>query len=209
MTNEEAIAVLEEQSNFNRRFQHYFEASSVEIRKDKVVSPMLVAERYRELADALDVAISALRADGEKCDQNATEMRHGCKPLTMKQLREMDGQPVWVKVLDTRFNEENQWTICNADYQMVTLKDGFKLFFCGYESNWLAYTYPPAHIDREGWECPICNSYEVISFKAWKKPEQVIGVPFAQGGAMFCPHCGKPRTPEAWAELEKRIGAWV
>lgn len=118
----------------------------------------------------------------------------------------MSGKPVWVKVLDTRFNEENQWAICNADYQMVTLKDGFKLFFCGYESNWLAYAYPPAHIDREAWKCPLCSSYEVISFKAWKKPEQIIGGSFAQGGAMFCPHCGKPRTPEAWAELEKRMG---
>ena len=74
-----------------------------------------------------------------------------------------------------------------------------------YGKTWACYAYPPAHIDREGWECPICNSYEVISFKAWKKPEQVIGGPFAQGGAMFCPHCGKPRTPEAWAELEKRL----
>lgn len=128
-------------------------------------------------------------------------------PLTLDQLREMDGQPVWVKVLDTRFNEENQWAICNADYQMVTLKDGFKLFFCGYESNWLAYTYPPAHIDREAWKCPLCERSKVISFKAWEDEEACHeGGPFIQGGAIFCPHCGKPRTPEAWAEMEKRMG---
>lgn len=100
-------------------------------------------------------------------------------PLTIEQLREMDGWPVWVEVLDLRFNEESQWAICNAEYQMMTLKDGFKLFFCGYESNWLAYAYPPAHIDREAWTAKWkrtgkCSSCDVRS-----------DIP-----GRFCPNCG-------------------
>ena len=152
MTNEEAIVVLEEQSNFNRRFQHYFEASSVEIRKDKVVSPMLVAERYRELADALDVAISALRADGEKCDQNATEMRPDLNnPLTMEQLREMDGQPVWIVESPDwghwELSEDAEDYICDRDTDLYGLTypdpDGKAGL---HKLGWVAYAYQTGQI---------------------------------------------------------------
>ena len=62
MTNEEAIAVLKEQSNFYRKFQHYFESVPFDISRKKVVSPSLVADQHKRYADALDVAISALRS---------------------------------------------------------------------------------------------------------------------------------------------------
>lgn len=194
MTNEEAIAVLEEQSNFNRRFQHYFEASSVEIRKDKVVSPMLVAERYRELADALDVAISALRADGEKCDQNATEMRPDLNnPLTMEQLREMDGQPVWIVESPDwghwELSEDAEDYICDRDTDLYGLTypdpDGKAGL---HKLGWVAYAYQTAHIDREAWKpCLICSAQKMII------------------NSGYCPHCGRPLTEEAWLELEKRV----
>lgn len=134
-------------------------------------------------------------------------------PLTMEQLREMDGQPVWVKVIGKTGIRCDGW--CEVE---IREKDPFAYVWWpgsevediakieDYGKTWACYAYQPAHIDREAWECPLCSSYEVISFKAWKKPEQVIGGPFAQGGAMFCPHCGKPRTPESWAKLEKRMG---
>ena len=141
----------------------------------------------------------SLKASAVKVAINALSNRPTGEPLTLEQLREMNGQPVWVKVIDTRFNEENQWAICNAEYQMVTLKDGFKLFFCGYGLNWLAYAYPPAHIDREAWkECPWCKSeYTVI--------DDDFGQPVHPNTIKFCWNCGRPLTEEAWDELEKRI----
>lgn len=60
MTNEEAIAVLEEQRNFNRSFQHCFESQVDDISAEKVVSSPLAADRYKRIADALDMAIYAL-----------------------------------------------------------------------------------------------------------------------------------------------------
>lgn len=69
-----------------------------------------------------------------------------------------------------------------------------------------------AHIDREAWEpCELCAG------------ERLDEVGFAdhfglrvylRGGNnkppknerfQFCPKCGRPRTEEAWAELEKRL----
>lgn len=190
MANEEAIRILEYRSNLLRKFQHIKEAESVEISKDELNTLALFADQYRKEANAIDLAIRALK--GQPIGE----------PLTLEQLREMNGQPVWVKVIDTRFNEENQWAICNAEYQMVTLKDGFKLFFCGYGLNWLAYAYHPAHIDREAWKkCPWCKSeYTVI--------DDDFGQPVHPNMIKFCWNCGRPLTPEAWAELEKRLRGW-
>lgn len=213
-----SAAVLEEQSNFNRRFQHYFEASSVEIRKDKVVSPMLVAERHRKLADALDVAISALRADGEKCDQNATEIRPGCNTaLTMEQLRKMDGQPVWAKLLEPTTGTKEGWALVYSDngYAAVQRWTHFPLWYQEYGETWIAYAYPPTHIDREAWKpCERCKPKE-------KPLDRFIGHEFQIDGSeiyyhdtddgwegeeiKFCPWCGRPLTEEAWDELEKRL----
>lgn len=132
-------------------------------------------------------------------------------PLTLEQLREMGGNPVWVVEYPDwghwELSEDGEDYIADRHPELYGLRhDDPEGRYGLHKLGWLAYAYPLAHIDREAWECPLCSSYEVISFKAWKKPEQVIGGPFAQGGAMFCPHCGKPRTPEAWAELEKRMG---
>lgn len=124
------------------------------------------------------------------------------KPLTLEQLRKMDGQPVWMVLVDD--SDSCEWMIVDASQRCC---EGRKYIvdFSNIGTLWLAYAYPPAHIDREAWRCPICSGNEVIEFKAWKTPEQIINGPFAQGGAMFCPRCGKPRTPEAWAELKKRL----
>lgn len=184
----------------------------------------------KKCIDAHNLAISVLRLalTGDHFP-DLTKM----VPLTLEELRKMSGKPVWVKVLDTRFNEENQWAICNADYQMVTLKDGFKLFFCGYESNWLAYAYPPAHIDREAWEkpCGMCGGKTTLyqhtnttklfmntfGEAATLVTECMACPPYADccmkgisaNSAFkinFCPECGRPLTEEAWTELEKRMG---
>lgn len=134
------------------------------------------------------------------------------KPLTLEQLWEMDGQPVWVKVIGKTGIRCDGW--CEVE---IREKDPFAYVWWpgsevediakieDYRKEWLAYAYPPVHIDRGAWRCPICSGNEVIEFKAWKTPEQIINGPFAQGGAMFCPRCGKPRTPEACAELKKRL----
>lgn len=90
-----------------------------------------------------------------------------------------------------------------------------------YGKTWLAYAYPPAHIDREAWEpCKLCNQFGEIDpcykdgcfrknapkccymcdkFLQWRKVEKKLK------DAKFCPECGRPLTEEAWKELEKRV----
>lgn len=105
-----------------------------------------------------------------------------------------------------------------------------------YGKAWVCYAYPPAHIDREAWEkpCDMCRGKKALyqhtnttklfmntfGEAATLVTECMACPPYADccmkgisaNSAFkinFCPECGRPLTPEAWAELEKRMGVRV
>ena len=154
------------------------------------------------------------------------------EPLTLEQLREMNGEPVWVQtpgiekygrwVIVAGVNIEDKALYCQGDY---TCRDYGKI--------WVAYAYPPAHIDREAWEkpCNMCGGKTTLyqhtnttklfmntfGNAATLVTECTACPPYADccmkdisaNSAFkinFCPECGRPLTEEAWAELEKRMG---
>lgn len=66
------------------------------------------------------------------------------------------------------------------------------------------FIYPPAHIDREAWTA------EWIEENEWNLPKcSKCGCNSKDAQYKhknnFCPKCGRAMTPEAWAELEKRL----
>lgn len=89
---------------------------------------------------ALYMAISALRAEPTG------------KALTLEQLREMDGKPVWIERNESP--HDGKWFIVdhadveNPDRTLYT-KEG--VTYSDYGVHFTAYAYPPAHIDREAW----------------------------------------------------------
>ena len=126
-------------------------------------------------------------------------------PLTIEQLRKMDKPtPVWAEIENKTIEAwDGYWCICHRGH---IITPGLVSVYADKMQGVTFYAYPPAHIDMEEWGCPLCNRSRVISFKAWEDEEAYQeGGPFVQGGAIFCPHCGNPRTPEARAELEKRL----
>ena len=128
-------------------------------------------------------------------------------PLTLAQLGQMDGQPVYIQILHTG---EGRWGLlkalgeCVAEILMPDGKTSYHLIDL-YGKTWTAYAYPPiqemAERLRGEWqptEYPYMNECEECS---------VCGYRTAWGHKFkFCPSCGRAMTPEAWAELEKRIG---
>lgn len=124
----------------------------------------------------------------------------GMEPLTLEQYNALDGRPVIVGK-----NTMKKW------WEIAHSLSGDT---CGYGRFWWAYAYP-AHIDREAWEpCERCKPEE-------KPLDRFSGHEFMIDGAeiyfydtddgwegeeiKFCPWCGRPLTPEAWDELEKRL----
>ena len=87
------------------------------------------------LFDALDTAISALRAQ-QQTDAN--------QPITLDELREMDGEPVWVVVLD--FSAEWRILECvdtRSKEKTVLFRDGSHEPLTEYGKEWLAYRHKP------------------------------------------------------------------
>lgn len=138
-------------------------------------------------------------------------------PLTLEQLKEMDGQPVWVHVIDhTIFADKKDdfdgWGMCLKSWVRIWDSKRADIVHIDYDfedygKDWIAYAYHPAHIDREAWEpCAKCvgcgNCYyflydddEYPCNKCLKESTDKNQYPkFEPIG--FCKHCGRPLTDE-------------
>lgn len=136
------------------------------------------------------------------------------EPLTLEQLRKMDGQPVWIVESPDwghwELSEDAEDYICDRDTDLYGLTypdpDGKAGL---HKLGWVAYAYPPAHIDREAWkpcaDCKSCVSCEYSMVPYGEKPCTVCRRKNKFKPRKFCNSCGKPLTEEAWAELEKRL----
>lgn len=136
---------------------------------------------------------------------------HIGEPLTLEQLREMDGKPVWVEM--KIFHKLTGWAIVHVDSDMEAIrlwrKCGDWIQFAADEME--VYAYQPAHIDREAWDeceyCDDCASCRNASLPEWDHicSACVVGVQDSYEPMNFCPECGRPLTEEGWAMLEKRL----
>lgn len=66
------------------------------------------------------------------------------EPLTIEQLREMDGQPVWIVDIGNRKWYGPSWAIVDREANLVrTVKNWNAVFFEIYGKQWIAYRRPP------------------------------------------------------------------
>lgn len=141
------------------------------------------------------------------------------QPLNFEQLRKIDGKPVRI-VYDEAAKETTPWF---EPLEMIVLVEYIKTAGCVILRNNIggvseyysdeelqqdgltAYAYPPDHIDREAWTAEWIYPESKWSLPRCSKCE--CNSKDAQYGHKdnFCPKCGRAMTPEAWAELEKRL----
>lgn len=116
-------------------------------------------------------------------------------PLTLDQLREMDGKPVWAECI-------KKWGIADAKEDVIAFPGFGVLHFRTAGKS--VYAYPPAHIDREAWKAEWKNHYKsgvhagtgavCSSCDVWNDRKTHI-----------CPFCGKAMDEDGLAMLEKRL----
>lgn len=135
------------------------------------------------------------------------------EPLTLEQLRKKIDKPVYVQNIDGKFRDSWQILKDVNDEEIVFYGKGL----CGYRptkelgKTYNLYPYPPARIDREKWEpCHVCGKWNILLYRGFRTAEEAMDLsgkshPHTTGGAWFCPRCGRPLTPEAWEELERRL----
>ena len=166
-------------------------------------SPALQKELV-EQKEVFELALTALHS-----------MPEAGEPLSLEQLRKMDGKPVWIE-------DVNRWGLVSIPEAGQFKNSPFVLFRKnGVQFEWLVedseltvYSYPPAHIDREAWtakwiEDGDCEHkpHRIRDVKKWKKYKcSKCGYKAGRSNSRnYCPSCGRAMTPEAWAELERRL----
>lgn len=88
---------------------------------------------FNQYIDAFDMAIAALRAQ-QVAEKNG--------PLTIAELREMDGQPVYIH--SDIFPDDCRWRVAQRiDVLRVYFTDGGSLSLTDYDKSWLAYRRKP------------------------------------------------------------------
>ena len=121
MTNEEAIEILENERPHCGEKAVYTEG---------------------ERCEAYDMAISAIRQQETVTNRNGLN-----EPLTLEEMRKMDGEPVWVQFLH---NKIGYWYLidCHNSEFIRFYRSGF--FINGeYSKSFLAYRQKPEEDDHE------------------------------------------------------------
>ena len=173
MTIEEAVLVL-------KRYQGY----------EPMEDGNILKHSFDLTDETVDTLLSAIRTEpaGE--------------PLTLEQLREMDGQNVLLYRMKSTEPLEPGTVKQNGD---VIGDAGMLAYHELYLETWVAFTYPPAHINMEAWSGCVCTASDkscctCVSLRC----QFCIGESEYKQGR-YCSACGRPLTEEARAELEKRL----
>lgn len=159
-------------------------------------------------ADQLEIMETCLQAVRSAHFAEAGKMR----PLNLCALKEMEKQVVFVDVVKKEFSRicdlKSQFGVVRPEEDRVHLFNGRSVYFTSYGA-WLAYH--PANIDREAWSgCEACKTPQCFNcfhsdLSMTAEPcNSCVGEKW-ETKYKFCPECGRPITPEAWAELEKRL----
>lgn len=94
------------------------------------------ADQIKRCIDAYDMAISALRQQ-----EHFRDLTKKVEPLTLDELRKMDGEPVWVVWPDLRIH--SQWFIVGSVFWIEMFVEDDGTLLSGYGNRWLAYRQMP------------------------------------------------------------------
>lgn len=135
MTIDEAIKRIESTKCFLK------ECSYENIKNTKFPEFMpLIKDEYEKNKYSLDSVITFLRAQAE---------RDNPKPLTLDELRKMDGQPVWVVILTKIGDIKSSWFLVSDGYELnLQNSETYELYPDDtyeerYGEDYIAYRYPP------------------------------------------------------------------
>ena len=127
MTRKEAIAVLE-------CLALEMNAILAGIHKSEAT-----ADQIKRCIDAYDMAISALRQQ-----EHFREVTKKVEPLTLEELRQMDGEPVWIEDVGEYKWHGSGWAIVDREHCLVRkASNGNPAFFERYGKEWVAYRQNP------------------------------------------------------------------
>lgn len=136
------------------------------------------------------------------------------KPLTLEELREMNGKPVWIDFTGSIVKRPAGWFILkNIQDEEAYLVGDVNIYKAleYYGTKWRAYSSAPSRLDRSAWEpcakCRSCLSCSHVVESARDSRNACFWCDHMnQFKPMnFCPSCGRPLTDAAWEMLKNRL----
>lgn len=132
------------------------------------------------------------------------------KPLTLEELRQMDGKPVYYKTAKQWFivelnHPEFGDCVMNTSCQYIPLEQAARRN--------RFYAQEPIRIDRSTWEpcaecapnCSWCKHYQETAKSIPDICHECKHYSNYEPDYNFCCECGRPLTDAAWETLEKRL----
>ncbi|WP_394970207.1 DUF551 domain-containing protein [Candidatus Allofournierella merdipullorum] len=110
-----------------------------------------------------DLQLAAFRLAIEALHGTCNHFREVTKmvPLTLKQLQEMNGEPVWITSVKKDGKIPSRWVLYSGKSESQEREDVYVFATTGgiaqgykgatYGKTWLAYAYQPTHINRMTW----------------------------------------------------------
>lgn len=143
-------------------------------------------------------------------------MEHSKIPLTLEQLYQMEGEPVWVVSLSQKGEKtvHQDWFIVTIEDLRLTVKRPLEFghYICGadtYGKTWLAYAQKPIDFDDWTAEWKEYTGADAGFHYCSKCGQQAFN--YEDSGEIievlsdFCPSCGKAMTDYARQMLENRL----
>ena len=99
------------------------------------ISPFVSKEKHNGAVDML--------REVEREVKEAPTLTQPNEPLTLEELREMDGEPVWVVPRGMHEKDEPMWCVLESPMALIPGVDYWSWDFDGYAETWIAYRRPP------------------------------------------------------------------
>lgn len=138
------------------------------------------------------------------------------KPLTLEELRDMSGKPVWIERNDPP--NDGKWDLvdyADTEHPDKTLYTKNGVTYSEYGKYFTAYAVEPPRLDRSAWEpCEHCkpskNPLDRWGHHQFPIDGNEIYCYDTDDGweceeINFCPWCGRPLTDAAWEMLGERL----
>ncbi len=136
-------------------------------------------------------------------------MNRNEKPLTLDELRKMNGKPLFGVSLIT--GKPGEYFIC----RIVNMGKTWFVACAGasqgfgdkdtYGETWVAYATEPPCIDRESWCAEWVTMIDDDGYVWLECSACEQGLDSLDEQHPFCPSCGRAMTTSAWKQLEERF----
>lgn len=116
-----------------------YEDTGLEPEQVEHIKNALIGKAIAEVQEFDSIPIKRLQELAQAEKDGRLEVLPPNDPLTLEELREMDGEPVWCIIIDGDYKGESFWVLVSIDTAECICNNWDVILFAYYGKTWLAY----------------------------------------------------------------------